>query len=57
MLRQELGVVEDVTLPLRLHTISGAGNPAASQLTSVSWLIQDLITVGPPIISGLSEGK
>ena len=48
--------VEDVTVPLRLHVISGIGVPSALQVISVLCFIQDMITLGcPSMISGLSE--
>ena len=48
----------EVTVPLRLHVISGNGTPSAWQCTSVSWFIHDLISsVLLSFISGLSTRK
>ena len=48
--------VEDVTVPLRLHVISGIGVPSTLHVISVLWFIQDMISLScPSIISGLSE--
>lgn len=48
----------EVTVPLRLHMISGNGTPSAWQCTSVSWFIHDLISsVLLSFISGLSTRK
>lgn len=48
----------EVTVPLRLHMISGNGTPSAWHCTSVSWFIHDLISsVLLSVISGLSTRK
>lgn len=57
VLTRELSVIDVVIVPLRVQTISGAGKPSASHDTWVLRFIQDVITEGPSLISGLSEAK